>query len=114
MTVQNKWREGETKESIAACLKKVQATTMTVEGIISFQYAINAETKTNQVTEIYTDAGVIAKFFEALGDPAVAFAAVEASTSVICCGPKDQVDAASAALGGLGLTPTLFYMDTVG
>merc|ERR1712046_293382 len=111
MTVQNKWREGETKESIAACLKKVQETAMTVEGVISFQYAINEETKTNQVTEIYTDAGVIAKFFEALGDPAVAFAAIE-TTSTICCGPKAQVDAAEGALAAF--SPTLFYTDAVG
>jgi len=111
MTVQNTWNEGETLESVTACLKAVQEKAMTVDGVLSFQYAINEETKTNQVTEVYTDAGVIGKFFEALGDPAEAFKAIT-TTSTICCGPKAQVDGAAGALAQFN--PTLFYTDSIG
>merc|ERR1711871_1757687 len=111
MTVQNKWRDGETLETVSACLRNVQAKAMTIDGIYSFQYAINEETKTNQVTEVYKDASCIGPFFAALGDPAEAFKAIE-TTSTICCGPKEQVDAAAEALAAF--SPTLFYMDGVG
>jgi quinol monooxygenase YgiN len=113
ITVQNKWRDGETKESVSAALKHVGETAMKVEGVIAFQYAINEETKINQVTEIYTDAGVIGKFFEAIGDPAEAFKTIE-TTNTICCGPKAQVDMAAEAMKGAGFTATLFYTDAVG
>merc|ERR1711998_792549 len=111
MTVQNKWREGETLESVTACLKNVQEKALAVDGIYSFQYAIDAEKKLNQVTEIYKDASVIGPFFAALGDPAVAFKAIE-TTSTICCGPKAQVDAAAGALKDF--SPKVFVSDDFG
>merc|ERR1712159_7563 len=111
MTVQNTWNDGETLETVSAGLKAVQEKAMTVDGIYSFQYAINEETKTNQVTEIYRDAGCIGAFFGALGDPKEAFKTIT-TTSTICAGPKEQVDAAASALAAFN--PTLFYMDEVG
>lgn len=111
MTVQNKWREGETLESVTACLKAVQEKALTIDGIYCFQYAIDAEKKLNQVTEIYKDASVIGPFFEALGDPAEAFKAIE-TTSTICAGPKEQVEAASGALSAF--SPQIYYSDPFG
>jgi len=111
MSVTNTWNEGETMETVSAALKAVQEKAMAVEGVISFQYSINEETKTNVVTEIYTDASVIGKFFAAIGDPAEAFKAIT-TTETVCCGPKDQVDAAAGALGQF--SPQLYYMDGCG
>merc|ERR1719487_280474 len=76
MTVTNTWNEGETLETVSAALKAVQEKAMTVDGVLCFQYAINEEKKENQVTEIYKDASVIGKFFEAVGDPKEAFKAI--------------------------------------
>jgi len=111
LSVTNTWNEGETMETVSAALKAVQEKAIAVEGVISFQYSINEETKTNVVTEIYVDASVIGKFFAAIGDPAVAFKPIT-TTETICCGPKAQVDAAAGALGQFN--PQLYYMDACG
>jgi len=113
MTVQNKWNEGKTKEEVTAALKAMGDKAMTVEGVRCFQYAINEETKMNQVTEVYDDAGVIQKFFAAVGEKELpALIACITTTSTICSGPKSQVDAASGALKDF--SPTLFYTDECG
>merc|ERR1711907_203065 len=65
ITVQNKWNDGQTKEQVVKALKDMGEKAMTVDGVYAFQYAINEETKTNQVTEIYRDAGCIQAFFAA-------------------------------------------------
>merc|ERR1719387_1719605 len=86
---------------------------MTVPGVRCFQYAIDEATKTNQVTEVYDDAGVIQKFFAAVGEKELpALIAAITTTSTICAGPKEQVDAASGALKDF--SPTLFYTDECG
>ena len=76
---------------------------MGVDGVFSFQYAINEEKKENMVTEVYKDASVIGKFFAAVGDPAAAFKTIT-TTNTICCGPKAQVDQAGARWFGSQLS----------
>ena len=91
----------------------MQAKAMTVEGVRAFQYSVNEETKTNMVTEVYDDAGVIGKFFAAVGEVELpALIAAITTTETLCAGPKAQVDAASGALKDF--SPTLFYTDECG
>jgi len=115
MTVTNKWNEGKTKEDVVAALSALQAKAMTVEGVRAFQYSVNEETKTNMVTEVYDDAGVIQKFFAAVGEVELpALIAAITTTETLAAGPKAQVDAAAEALKGAGFTATLFYTDECG
>merc|ERR1712227_36537 len=113
ITVQNTWNEGKEKEEVVAALKAMGQKAMTIEGVRCFQYSVDEENKTNQVTEVYDDAGVIQKFFAAVGEVELpALIAAITTTSTICAGPKEQVDLAAPALEQF--SPQLFYTDECG
>merc|ERR1711907_765820 len=113
ITVQNKWNDGQTKEQVVKALKDMGEKAMTVDGVRAFQYGINEEKKMNIVTEIYDDASVIGKFFQAVGETTLPpLIKAITTTSTIVMGPKDQVDLAAPALKDF--SPQLYYTDLCG
>ena len=65
------------------------------------------------MTEIYDDAGVIGKFFAAVGETTLPpLIAAITTTSTIACGDKANTDAAAPALAQF--SPQIFVTDNVG
>lgn len=109
LSIQNKWKEGKTKEDVVAIFKKVSEAAMGVPGVISFQYAIDEEAKTSCLTEIYKDAAVIGAFQEAGKETVGELLETIETTSLKVSGPKAQLDMVAPGLAAF--SPELYYTD---
>ena len=112
LTVENKWNEGKTKEEVAAVLKEFSEACMKVDGVYSFQYAMDEENKCNFLTEVYKDAAGIGGMMAASKELQPKLFGVITTTRVVCSGPEAGIAPVKEALAGFGTE--FFYTDPIG
>lgn len=113
MTIENKFNDGKEKADVAPVLTKMTEGCMQVDGIHMFQYAMNDETKTNFLTEVYTGAagvGAMMAAGKANGNIPALFGAIT-TTKVSVCGPEATIAPLKETLANMGAK--FYYTDAV-